>query len=102
MKAPFIELVKEVNEALTSFAPRYRAPKPESVSRPNRDTRFSKDKSPYRTDISIAFPCDGLEKHRAAGSYLGVGPDGATILGGVYMPGAVVPFVDFLNEGLGN
>ena len=87
VKAPFIELVKEVNEALNSFGPRYRALKPESVSRPNRDTRFSKDKSPYRTDISITFPCDGLEKHRAAGFYLSIGPDGASILGGVYMPG---------------
>lgn len=87
VKQPFIDVVGHINEALDAFAPTYRVPLPKGISRPNRDTRFSKDKSPYRTDISAVFPRSGKEKHEAAGFFLRVSATGAYILGGVYMPG---------------
>lgn len=87
VKHPFIELVGHINEALEALAPAYRVPLPKGISRPNRDTRFSKDKSPYRTDISAIFPRNGKEKHESAGFFLRVSAAGAYILGGVYMPG---------------
>ena len=87
VRAPMVELVEAVNSSLTDFAPAYLARLPGGLSRPNRDTRFSKDKTPYRTDIAVVFPRNGREKHQAAGFFLRVSPAGAEVLGGVYLPG---------------
>jgi len=87
VKAPMVSLVEAVNESLDEFAPAYTGRKPGTISRQNRDTRFSKDKSPYRTDIAAVFPRDGREKHEAAGFFFRIAPSGGEMLGGVYMPG---------------
>jgi len=51
------------------------------VFRPNRDTRFSKDKSPYKTNIAAVIHGD------AGGSvYVSLGADGLHIGGGAYHP----------------
>lgn len=62
-----------------------------SLFRINRDIRFSKDKSPYKTHIGIVFPVDGLKEDEWTGMYLGMEPEGtsgmrATIGGGVHQP----------------
>ncbi len=51
------------------------------VFRPNRDVRFSKDKSPYKTSISMAREGGG-----AGTLYLAVAPDAVDLAGGMYMP----------------
>jgi uncharacterized protein (TIGR02453 family) len=94
---PMLHIVECVNDALSEFAPAYVTTKKKSgsgppyarspLSRPNRDTRFSKDKAPYRTDISAVFPCRGLEKHQAAGFFLRVSATGAELVAGSFMPG---------------
>lgn len=88
VKTPVVELAEQVNAALAPFAEAYAARLPAAVSRPNRDTRFSKDKAPYRTDIAVVFPRNGLEKQRAAGFFFRIHPDGADVIGGVVVPGA--------------
>jgi uncharacterized protein (TIGR02453 family) len=51
------------------------------VFRPNRDTRFSKDKSPYKTNIAAVIHGD------AGGSvYVSLGADGLHVGGGAYHP----------------
>lgn len=87
VRAPMLQLVEAVNASLRTFAPAYLVHLPGALSRPNRDTRFSKDKAPYRTDIAAVFPRNGLEKHRVAGFFLRVSAAGTEVLGGVYMPG---------------
>ena len=50
-----------------------------------RDVRFSKDKSPYKTNFG-AFLVPGGKKSGKAGYYLHLDPDGSFLAGGVYMP----------------
>jgi uncharacterized protein (TIGR02453 family) len=51
-----------------------------------RDTRFSKDKSPYKTHTAAVFPRRGLPKHSGAGLYFHIAPDGVFAGGGIYAP----------------
>lgn len=51
----------------------------------NRDVRFSKDKSPYKTNMG-AFINSGGKKSNLAGYYFHLEPGGAFTGGGMYMP----------------
>lgn len=54
----------------------------------NRDIRFSKDKSPYKTNFGASFSKGG-KKSIFAGYYLHVEPDGESFVGGgLWMPEA--------------
>jgi uncharacterized protein (TIGR02453 family) len=57
-----------------------------AVYRIYRDTRFSKDKTPYKTHIGAIFPRKGLSRHGGAGYYVGVSHKGVEVAGGMYMP----------------
>jgi uncharacterized protein (TIGR02453 family) len=86
-RAPMEELAGEVNRGLARFAPEHIAEPKKAIYRIHRDTRFSKDKTPYKTHIAANFPRGGMEKHAAAGFYFSVSDEGLDIAGGVYMPG---------------
>ncbi len=51
----------------------------------NRDIRFSKDKSPYKTHIGIGISADG-KKNCKSGYYLHIEENACFIGGGIYMP----------------
>jgi len=51
------------------------------ISRPNRDTRFSKDKTPYKSQIYGRIPRDDGAVH-----YVSLRGDGLFVGGGVYLP----------------
>lgn len=55
-----------------------------SVYRLNRDIRFSRDKSPYKTHVA-ALLWEGAEKHDAPGVYLHVSPGEVIFGGGLYV-----------------
>ncbi len=57
----------------------------QTVFRINRDIRFSKDKSPYKTNMG-AYIAPGGKKSFSPGYYLHVEPGGSMIAGGMYMP----------------
>lgn len=63
-----------------------------SLFRINRDIRFSKDKSPYKTHIGLSFPLEGMKKEEWCGYYIGFEPAKSGkgmhvyVGGGVYMP----------------
>lgn len=57
----------------------------ECVFRIYRDTRFSHDKTPYKTHFS-AFIANGGRKTRFAGYYIHLQPDHSMFSGGIYMP----------------
>ncbi len=89
VKTPMEELVALMNAELAKFAPDHIADEPKkAIYRIYRDTRFSNDKTPYKTHIAANFPRKGMEKHAAAGFYFSVSDEGVEIAGGVYMPGA--------------
>jgi uncharacterized protein (TIGR02453 family) len=57
VKAPMMELVTALNAEMMRFAPNYVADEPaKAIYRLYRDTRFSKDKTPYKTHIAAIFP----------------------------------------------
>jgi uncharacterized protein (TIGR02453 family) len=55
------------------------------IFRINRDIRFSKDKSPYKTNMG-AFITPGGRNGGFAGYYLHLEPGASMIAGGIYMP----------------
>jgi uncharacterized protein (TIGR02453 family) len=87
VKAPMIELVDALNAELRKFSPGHVNDPKKAVYRIYRDTRFSADKTPYKTHIAAVFPRRGREKHASAGFYCGVSLDGIEVAGGIYMPG---------------
>jgi uncharacterized protein (TIGR02453 family) len=86
LKQPMCDLVEAVGVAFETFAPEMVASTKASVYRIYRDTRFSKNKAPYKTHVAAIFPRKGLDKHRGAAFYLHVSPEELLIGGGVYMP----------------
>ncbi len=87
VKAPMIELVEAINADLAGFAPHYVTDPKKAIYRIYRDTRFSADKTPYKTHIAASFPHRGLVKHACAGLYFSVSAKEIEVAGGVYMPG---------------
>ena len=81
-----VELVNALASEFPSFAPEIVANPKVSLYRIYRDTRFSKDKSPYKTHVAAGFPHRNLEKGRGAGFYLHISPSEFLIGGGLYMP----------------
>ena len=51
-----------------------------------RDTRFSADKTPLKTNVAANFPWRGLHRHQGAGLYFEVAPAWVWIGGGMYAP----------------
>ena len=86
LKAPMIGLVGAVNAAMMRFAPEHVREPQEAIYRIYRDTRFSPDKTPYKTHIAAVFPRRGMAKHGSAGFYFSVSAKEVEVAGGVYMP----------------
>jgi len=87
LRQPMLRLTGLVAERMRSFAVDYVRDPARAVHRIYRDVRFSKDKSPYKTNISAMFFRAGLAKNSSAGFYFSLTPDGFDIAGGMYMPG---------------
>jgi uncharacterized protein (TIGR02453 family) len=87
VKAPMLELVEEINAELLKFAPEHITEPKKAVYRIYRDTRFSKDKTPYKTHLAAIFPRRGLGKDAGAGYYFHVSAKGIGIACGAYAPG---------------
>jgi uncharacterized protein (TIGR02453 family) len=51
-----------------------------------RDTRFSKDKSLYKTNLGIHFRHERAKDAHAPGYYLHIGPDEVFARGGIWHP----------------
>jgi uncharacterized protein (TIGR02453 family) len=87
VRAPMVELVSLINEDLKHFALHNVMTAPaKAIYRIYRDTRFSKDKTPYKTHIGATFRRSGLPKHSGAGFYFGVSHKEVEVAGGMYMP----------------
>jgi uncharacterized protein (TIGR02453 family) len=86
VKQPMLELVEAVNTALKGFAPEYVTDPGKAIYRIYRDTRFSPDKTPYKTHIAASFHRRGPASHSDAGYYFAVSHKEVAIGGGVYMP----------------
>ena len=75
--------------SLEKISPHFRAdarPSGGSLFRIYRDTRFSKDKSPYKTNVGIHFRHERAKDAHAPGFYLHIGPDEVFAGGGMWHP----------------
>jgi len=86
VKKPMEELVLALASDFSTIAPEIAASPKASIFRIYRDTRFSKDKSPYKTHVAATFPPKGLAKHQGGGLYLHIAPTEVFLGGGIYMP----------------
>ncbi|MBL8174642.1 MAG: DUF2461 domain-containing protein [Bryobacterales bacterium] len=87
VKAPMEQLVEAINAKMLAFAPQYITEPKKAIYRIYRDTRFSNDKTPYKTHIAASLIRSGMERHISAGFYFSVSPEQIEVAGGVYMPG---------------
>lgn len=86
VRQPMIAIVERLSRDFLEFAPELVASPKSSLFRIHRDTRFSPDKSPYKTHAAAVFPARGFERHRGAGLYFHVGCEEVWIGGGLYAP----------------
>jgi uncharacterized protein (TIGR02453 family) len=71
--------LQKIDNSLEGLEPK------QCVFRINRDVRFSKDKSPYKTNMGASFSKGG-KKVQAAGYYFHLEPGQCFIGGGLWMP----------------
>jgi len=83
---PMMQFVEWMGALLPRFAPDLVASPRVSLYRIYRDTRFSPDKTPFKTQVGALFPHRDLSRHGGAGLYLEIGPAGCMVAGGIYMP----------------
>lgn len=86
VKKPIADLIEAMAAEFEKFAPETAASAKVSAYRIYRDTRFSKDKSPYKTHVAAVFPNKILGKNEGAAYYLHIAPTEVFVGGGIYMP----------------
>lgn len=85
LKTPMLAVIEQLSRDFQSFAPELVA-SPTCIYRIYRDTRFSDDKTPLKTNIAASFPWRGLERHQGAGLYFEVAAQWVWVGGGMYAP----------------
>jgi uncharacterized protein (TIGR02453 family) len=86
IKKPTEQLASLVSAELSRFAPRYVTEPKKALYRIYRDTRFSPDKTPYKTHQAVQFYRGDLPKNDAAAFYFHFSHEEVGIGGGAYMP----------------
>ena len=86
VKEPMLALVAALNSELLKFAPQYVTDPKKAVYRIYRDTRFSADKTPYKTHAAASFWRRGADHSGAGGFYFSVSHDQIEIAGGLWQP----------------
>ena len=86
VRQPMTAIVERLADDFRTFAPELVASPKVSMYRIYRDTRFSENKTPYKTHIAAVFPTRGLLKHEGAGAYFHISPDEVWVGGGMYSP----------------
>ncbi|PIB36809.1 hypothetical protein BFP72_16075 [Reichenbachiella sp. 5M10] len=85
-RATFISLVGELIEGIAAFDPSVIGVDPRKcVFRINRDIRFAKDKTPYKTNFGALIGEQG-KKTEGTGYYIHIAPGHHFIGGGMYKP----------------
>ena len=89
-KKSFEDFVLELIKIIKSIDPSIGMPEPKDcIFRIHRDVRFSKDKSPYKTNFG-AYISRGGKKSSFAGYYFHIEPNEIFLSGGIYMPSGPV------------
>ena len=86
VRAPMVALLERLAVDMRTFAPELIAEPKVSLFRVYRDTRFSSDKTPYKTHAAARFPLRGVPRGEGAGLYFEIAPGWVWMGGGMYMP----------------
>jgi uncharacterized protein (TIGR02453 family) len=86
LKQPMRELVEALNGELRRLDPEYVTDPDKAIYRIYRDTRFAKDKTPYKDHIAASFYRKGGTGHGLGGYYCAVSHKEVAVGGGIYMP----------------
>ena len=86
VKAPFEKLTADVITLMKKLDPQIMVEAKDCVFRIYRDTRFSNDKTPYKTHMSAVVGRGGRKDHSYPGVYYQIGVDGVAIAGGCWEP----------------
>jgi len=81
-----LAIVEQLAVDMPTFAPELLADPKVSMFRPFRDTRFSEDKTPLKTNVAATFPNRKLGRMNGASFYFEVGPTYVWIGGGLWRP----------------
>lgn len=84
-----LNFIQSMQAPLTAIAPRFSALPTRvggSLMRVYRDTRFSRDKTPYKTNIGIQFRHERAKDVHAPGYYVHIAPDEVFIGVGMWRP----------------
>ena len=87
LKDPSLRLIQDLAPALHGISRHFQAT-PRSLFRIHRDTRFAKDKSPYKTHLGLHFRHQSARDAHAPGYYFHVEPGGVFIGAGIWHPDA--------------
>ena len=91
VRGPALGFIRAVGARLPEVSPHYVAIAKKSggsMMRPFRDTRFSKDKTPYKTNVGIQFRHEGGKDIHAPGLYVHIDPEETFLATGVWHPEA--------------
>lgn len=86
VKAPFHALVQDIIDRIRKQEPTLATEPKDAIFRINRDIRFSKDKSPYKTFCAAQISKHNKKSMNAPKLYFQIGAAGGFIGGGLYMP----------------
>lgn len=85
LKGPMGDLVEDLAAAFAKAKLPLKGDRKASLFRINRDVRFSKDKSPYKTNVGAVMTRGGA-KNDTGLFYIHVAPDGCMSAAGFYQP----------------
>ena len=89
VRTPALRFIEQIQPDIVAISPRLTAVAKKvggSLMRPQRDSRFSNDKTPYKTNVGIQFRhFQGKDVH-APGLYLHIAEDGCFIAAGIWHP----------------
>ena len=85
VKDPFKIFIEEMIRQVAKDDPAVKLEPKDAIFRINRDIRFSKDKTPYKTQVSAVIAAGGKKDHTTPGMYLELTPEHVRVYGGVYV-----------------
>ncbi len=88
VKNPFAAFVADLILAMSAEEPELLVEAKDCIFRINRDIRFSKDKTPYKTQCSALITTGGKKQMATPGLYIEFGPEKIAVYGGIYEPDA--------------
>ena len=87
VRGPMLAVIERLARDFARFAPELDASPRRSLYRIYRDTRFSDDKTPLKTQVAASFRWRNLPRGESAGLYVEIAPGWVWMGGGFYAPG---------------